>query len=67
MTVIKLYNAFENWTPFTSVDVYDIATGRTYEYSYYEELIKDMGNSNVHTFKYSYSEDKICIQIYDKG
>lgn len=64
MTVIELWNAFENWTPFTSVEVYVIGTGRKYEYRHYEQFINDFGNSKVHTFSSNDSEDKICIQIY---
>lgn len=66
MTVIDLWNTNEDWKLFTAVEVYDIGVGRTYEYSYYEELIKDLGNSHVHAFCMNHGEDKISIQIYDE-
>ena len=66
MTVIELWNTCDNWTPFTAVEVYDIGLGRTYEYTYYEELIKDFGNSHVQEFSNNNVEDRLSIQIYDE-
>mgnify|MGYP007007471945 FL=1 len=66
MTVIDLWNTNEDWTPFTAVEVYEIGVGRTYEYTYYEEVVKVFGNSHVHAFSMNYVEDKISIQIYDE-
>lgn len=66
MTVLELWNTCENWTPFTAVEVYAIGNGRTYEYTYYEDLIKDHADSHVHAFCFNNVEDKISIQIFNK-
>lgn len=61
MTVIELWNAFEDWTPFTSVEVDDI--NGIHEYTYHEDAIRDFGNSSVITFSYNSADDKISIDL----
>lgn len=63
MTVVELWSAFKDWTPFTAVEVYDTYAHRTYDYSYYEDAIKDFGDSSAVTFSYNSADNKISIDL----
>ena len=50
MTVTNLWNACGNWTPFSEVYVYCVSTAFSAEYSYFEDVIKDWGDSIITHF-----------------
>ena len=61
MTVIDLWNSFENWTSFTYVEINDI--NGIHKYIDYEDAIRDFGNLSVITFRYNSVDDKISIDL----
>lgn len=63
MTLAELWSAFKDWTPFTAVEIHDDYAHITYNYSYYEDAIKDFGDFRVVTFSYNSADNKISIDL----
>ena len=63
MTVTNIWNAFGNWTPFSEVCVYRVSTAFSAEYSYFEDVIKDWGDSIITHFNLDASTDTVTIMV----
>lgn len=63
MTVVQLYNAFNEWTPYTIIDVFEYKSGELHSYIYSEEMLKRYANHVVVSFDYYAEGDRIKIEV----
>lgn len=63
MTVVQLYNAFNKWTPFTIIDVFEHKSGTFHSYIYSEDMLKRYANHVVVSFDYDTECDRIKIEV----
>lgn len=63
MTVVQLYNAFNKWTPFTIIEVFEHKSGEFHSYIYIEDMLKLYANHVVVSFDYDAEGDRIKIEV----
>ena len=61
MTVTNLWNTFGNWIPFSEVYVYCASTEVSAEYSHFEDVIKDWGDSIITYLNLDTDTDNLTI------
>lgn len=64
MKVVDLWNAFNDWTPFTSANVTERKRNEIHAFSYSEEVLNQYANSIVVSFDYDSVDDVINIEVY---
>lgn len=63
MKVVDLWNAFNSWTPFTIIDVFEHKSGEFHSYIYSEDMLKRYANYAVVSFDYNTADDRIKIEV----
>ena len=63
MTVVELWNAFDSWTPFTKVTVFEYKTREFHSTTYAEETLNKYANRAVSSFGYNSATDDITIEV----
>ena len=63
MKVVDLWNAFNSWTPFTIIDVFEHKSGKFHSYIYSEDMLKRYANYAVVSFDYDGEDDRIKIEV----
>lgn len=63
MKVVDLWNAFNSWTPFTIIEVFERKSGKFYSYVYSEDMLERYANYAVVSFDYDAEYDRIKIEV----
>ena len=63
MTVVELWSAFNSWTPFTNVTVFEYKTRQFYSFKYAENVLNKYASRVVSSFDYNSATDEITIEV----
>lgn len=63
MTVMNLWNVCDDWTPYTSVEIFDLSDLSTASFDYFEGVLKEYSDRKVDGFSVNNIQDKITIKI----
>lgn len=61
MTVTNLWYVCSNWMPSSKVHIYSVSGGRLFDYTYFEDVLHDCGDSVVLSFMYNATTDSMTI------
>ncbi len=63
MTVVELWNAFNSWTPFTNVTVFEYKTRQFHSFAYAEDVLNKYAIFAVISFDYNSTTNVITIEV----
>ena len=63
MKVVELWNAFNSWTSFTNVAVFEYKTRQFNSFAYAEDALNKYANCDVSSFDYNSVTDEITIEV----
>lgn len=63
MTVVELWNAFNSWTSFTNVTVFEYKTRQFHSFKYAEDVLNKYARCAVSSFVYNSATDEITIEV----
>ena len=61
MTVTNLWYTCSNWMPSSKVHIYSVSGGRFFDYTNFEDVLCDCGDSVVLSFMYDATTDSMAI------
>lgn len=63
MTVVELWNAFNSWSTFTDVTVFEYKTRQFHSFTYSEDVLNKYANCAVISFDYNSATGVITIEV----